>query len=87
MGWDKFSLCRVEGLPPVLDRLRFWTASLGQMCPTANLSTGHCPVPPQAGHRSVCCKDTEEDVQQVTGRAYVPPAPMAPPAVTAATPI
>ena len=53
----------VEGVQLVLDRLWFWTASLAQMCPTAELSTGHCRVPPQAVHRSVCCKDTGENVQ------------------------
>ena len=53
----------VEGVQLVLDRLWFWTASLTQMCPIAELSTGHCRSPPEADHRSVCCKDTEEDVQ------------------------
>ena len=37
----------LERVQLVLDRHWFWTASFGQMCPTDELSTGHCRVPPK----------------------------------------
>ena len=74
----------LEGVELVLDRPWFWTASSGQICPWNELSLECNPVLSQSDKLSVCCKDTRGNAPWVTRLVLTSPAPVTPPAVTAA---
>ena len=80
VGFDR----QLEGVPLVLDRLWFWTASFGQICPWNELWFECNPVPAQSDQLSVLCKVSKGNVRQVTGLDHTPPAPVTSPAVTVA---